>query len=442
MKYVNASTIPPGNLRGKKLVIKIGRDWYCHLAAFFLGLVVCGEIFDVFTINNTYVEVPHIYALILLAVCLLRNYKEVFFSFQKYCIGGLKLYTAVVLLLVIPGMLRFINTAWVFTPLKGAIMYMALFAILLDVLIFRNYKADIINGVLWGFGLNLLYAAIQFVLYQAGQNYVLLQWLTDKEIMYINGIFRAEGFFTEPSHYWLYLVTFFPLLLSRIRASTISVLLMLFVLFLFSYTVSGGVYAIIICCVLYCVFVSRVKEHTPLRSRKFHIQDISVMCLILFLFIAIFSVVLPRLSKMGFGTYVLESLSDLVLSDKNNGSTQQRFSSILAAAALLPKYWLGSGYGMASPIIQESYHMRYYVASFSYPLTCILETGVIGLLGYLLTIYTLGVQLIRKSKNVQCRAFAVGCLMCFIGQALTGRVLYPYMMLLFGLTCLEYADTK
>ena len=72
------------NFREGRLVFMINKQWYYQVAAFLLGVVVCGEIFYIFTINNTYIELSNIYSLILLSIFFAKDYKKVIYCFRKY----------------------------------------------------------------------------------------------------------------------------------------------------------------------------------------------------------------------------------------------------------------------------------------------------------------------------------------------------------------------
>jgi|GEM_PF-4153837 hypothetical protein len=429
-------------------IVRIEKGFINRLAAFLLGLTVCGEIFTVYQTNNTYIELPHIYSASLFLLFIIKSPKNAVNVFNKYCVNSLKLFSAIVVILVVPGMWVFRNTSWFISPVKGLIMYGLLLTTFCDALLLRKYNKDIINGLLCGFSLNLTYSAVQYLLYSTGGNYVLLQGITLRTIQNIEGLFRAEGFFSEPSHYWLFLVCFFPLFLSRIKKEYLSSLIIVFVLFLFSVTVSGGIYAIAISCLLYLFFVKPKKVKTPLRLKTVKITDAVFGLLFLTAFLVCLWKVIPALESLRLSDYIDKSLSDIIVSDKSNGSTQQRFASMLAGISLISSYWYGVGYGMASPLILTVFENginngnQYYIVTFSYPITCCLETGILGLGAYLCSIYTLGIKLMLKNRVLQSRAISAGCLMCFIGQALTGRIIYPYMMLLFGLACIEYAEGK
>lgn len=179
-----------------------------RLFAFLIGFLSANNIVYVFKVGNTTIKAIGVIALIGLvhiAVIKKGRIKSPFHMLPN----SLRYYFLFVILSFIPVLLfnRDLINRWVVGIVA---MLMMASVIVLVVLLYKDYKSDIFEGIYVGFVINALLILWGLFNHSRGISFTLAEYFPSEVIapVYLGGPFRGSGLFREPGHLMRYTTVF------------------------------------------------------------------------------------------------------------------------------------------------------------------------------------------------------------------------------------------
>lgn len=401
--------------------------------AFFLGLLVCNDVIYVFKIGNTViVNISIVYSLILLAVFLLSNNRELISSFiiveQWFYV-----FLLLVLFSFFPALFIFTNhSQFLSRYINGIVQYSLCITSLVCVIILRNQKLFVVKGLLAGFVLNIALSIFAYITYMRGNVFTLYDYFPQNSFDVPKYNFRAQGFFLEPSYFTSFIISVCFILLSVYGIRTGKSLFVLFgLLIVLSLSTSGNIVILIIMSLLYWSIKGVRKEKTYSKGNTLG------FFVVLAGLVALVFVFWDNITELDLINKFMKGIEGADLKSDDN---YRRTSHMIMTLAEIKNYPLGVGWNMSHSILAITYDN--VNTSFNFLLTNILELGLLGMAVYLIFIKRLSYDLFMRGKNLYQIGVGLSVLGMFACQVANGNRYYPFMFVIFGLAMIENYNNK
>lgn len=401
--------------------------------SFLLGLSISEGISAFLTVRNTSFVISQIFAPLLFVYLLLAQRKQLSKMIVNIPIG-FKIFFAIIIFSIIPGFFYIDAHDLVRGYTTGLIYFFIVFSMAMDVYILRTYRSSIIQGVFFGYFINIAFSLVCFLAYKEG-HIITLSTLINRSAFYVPARnFRSQGFFLEPSHFIRYIVSIVLLLISTIKIKQSFVRLFLFiasaiVIFL-SY--SGSVVILMVGIAMYIVLINKTKK-----------KGIGIINIMIIILVAISIILLKFVDNFqGFYIMIKEGLSRIFTGAKiTDISNEYRFQSmkLIIDYIINNRIYFGCGWNMTGTMIKSAGINT--ISSFSTILEIIFETGLLGGIVYIVSLISLAVNLL-KNRTEYSIALALSLMMILALQIGTDCAFSTTSMLIFGISIAELADRK
>lgn len=398
-----------------------------------LGLIVCNNVVYLYQGNSTNINIASIYCFILFVFLIMqRNFSIPIGEFGNYLESGLKLYSLTVFVLFVPATILFISTKFYLSPLKGVIAYILIFFVALDVILLREYKEKIFQGLLVGFIINIALSFFQYYCYLRGSFFSLSTWFPQTAFQENIFMYRAQGVFLETSYFAAFISITIPIILTKINSFYANAIILGVSLFLLGMSFTGNIVNCIFGLALYFFIIGKEKMKGKANT--------GFKIFILLVIVAIVGItfnnqIIKALNMTGFADNFSKGLLDAIITNTNNNvSNSIRLNYQLKALKLIPDHLFGVGYNMSSPLLQLKYGI---VATFNVLITNQLELGFIGLISYLIIIYNTGIRLILRGVNTYQKSLGIAMIVMFIAQVGNGIRWFEFCIVIYGLAIIE-----
>ncbi|MGL5435347.1 MAG: O-antigen ligase family protein [Lachnospiraceae bacterium] len=421
--------------------------------AFIIGFLCCSNIFYLFKVGNTYIQIVFVLTSLVCVIYLFRRSKEFFQAIRNMNLF-FRIYFILALLSII-NVILFMGFGYLETYIKGIISLTLTASLYLAVLFLKDYKKQLINGVYIGFISNMVYTIIQFIAYNHGITLSLYQlfpqkvfqvstfWLSNSFSNFLGFniyYFRPLGFFLETSYFVAFVISVILLVFNRGKRNWFDPILMIIVLFSLVLTASGNLVILMVIIFLYVVFVILKKRKVKyiINSKTFFYHFFLVIILLL--------TVLLNLSKFTSfleNNNIVQNLTKSIeTSDLTNEDNAERFYNMLASIELIPENPIGSGFNMSVSLLKNNAPDLRVFTTFNYLLTTMLDLGFVGLIVYLIFIYQITVKVLFKAKSKYEIAVSIGAFGAFLCQIANGLGFYPFTVLIFALSNLIIVERR
>lgn len=407
------------------------------ILAWLLGFIVCNNVFYCFQGVSSNINISEVYSLFLLVFLIVQNsFKIPIGKINKYFESGMKIYSMMIYVLLIPSLLLFQSTSYAISPLKGAVAYLLILSTIIDVILLKDNKSNIIDGLKIGIVINILFSFFQLFCYLRGISFSLATWFP--QIAFQENIYwyRAQGLFLETSYYAAFISITICLLFVTTKSLYKNIMYFLSSILLLGISFTGNIVNFLVVIFLYLFIVAKNTF-----KKKTYEQFMSLFLLVLTLIICctVFSDQINSfLVRVGFGANFSNGLFDAIITNTtNNSSNAIRLEYQTKALSLIPNYFWGVGYNMSSSLLQLKYGI---VASFNVLVTNQLELGFIGTISYILVFYHTGVKLLLKGKSDYQKSLGIAMIAMFVAQVGNGFNWFPFCALVYALASIEYSE--
>lgn len=400
--------------------------------AFLLGLSVSENITSVFSFGSTSFTLSEVLSPILLIFLCLKDINRVA-SFMRCVPIGFKLFFAAVIVTIIPGLIYFMSVEIIYRYCVGLIYLVIVLTAAIDAFILRKSKDTIIKGIFVGLVGNMLYTILCFVAFHNGILVTLKYVIPHAGFYAPSASFRSQGFFLEPSHFIRYVGTVGLIVIAstEIRHSFFKYVLILISAIALIFSYSGSLVILATGYMMY--WIGSRGTINIRRARPGTLVPIFVVLLIAIVAIGGFNI-----NKH----YDVEGVFDRIMNgaditDKGNAERFESMQKILENPSL--PILLGCGWNLTGTYIQTQ--NLGITAAFSDILELLLETGIVGLALYVGSLLSMSFTL-WKMRGRYSRALSVSLLVIFALQIGTDYALNTCIMLVFGLSVGELADSR
>lgn len=417
--------------------------------AFLVGLSVTSGVAYVFTVGNTPVQVSYVIAVISLVYCKVNRQKLIPENLRHDRINpALLLFVAVAFLSLIPALLyslvRMLPEDAPVTVLKGFITLLAGIFIYSATVSLRGYRRWVLSGLAAGVVLNAIVSALQVVAFARGSFFSLYS-LFPQDAFVISAKWgiavpvgasriyfsRSSGLFLEASHLMVFMVCCAPSALLGVRSPLIKTIVGGCILFCALTT--GSPNTLFLCIELLVLYGIWRRSEASFRDGRGKAHRHVVILLFISILFGFLTYLLANPSVIESFFRAIETLvGDLDVSSTEDTGTADRWQSMIMAMKLIIQYPFGAGWNMESPLLSFNYGQGAY-ASHSFFIRLMLELGVIGLVSYLLMVYSHVKKLLITGIPFQARAVALGIAFMVLAQFLNGLTLVPYFWVMLGL---------
>lgn len=243
--------------------------------------------------------------------------------------------------------------------------------------------------------------------------------------------YRPQGLFLETSHLMVFLVCFAPLAFIASNNRVLRVLMLLASGYCAVTSLSPNSVFLILETAFLWMFSLKGEKHGSLAA-NIHLTHSGIFITLVIIFAAILVFLFNFKSVSNAFALLFSGISDLNVAGTSDTGTLERLNSMVKAAAVAFNYPLGSGWNTESQILQFWYGSS-DVASHSYVIRLLIETGLPGLVAYLYLIARHAFPLLKKRKSVFRLALGLAVLFLVICQATNGTPLLPWVWALLGL---------
>lgn len=393
---------------------------------FLIGFSLCNNIFYIFNHNHMYINFSNFiscFALFYLAIFNKTKLKKGLNGINRIFI----LFILVTVFSIIPAVFYFFNNFHLMSSyFNGIPSLIMLFIEYLIILSYSEEKHEMLNGIKWGFILNLLYSFIQYLFYIKGSVLTLFfQFPNDSfqvcgSYSLLNGnsafnhafkiyLYRAQGFFLETSHYLTYVTGSALLSISLIKNKKISIVFLLLLLYLGLLSISGNYIMLILTILLYygIIFLKN-------KSKKIKRKTLLIIPILLF---SSFVAVMYAMNNEQMQYRINYTLSSLNFGYSDN---ENRSRSIIEGLQLIEKYPFGIGYNNTSNVLKNEFPSEIQSYIFSTLVLNELELGLLGNIIYLIFVFKFPIFIIRKSNKKEDILVAVSMLGVSLCQLTNG----------------------
>jgi hypothetical protein len=289
----------------------------------------------------------------------------------------------------------------------------------------KEYKLKIINGMIVGLFINILFSLIQYVTWEIGSYFTLYTYFPQPSFYVPIYNFRTMGFFLEPSHMMQYIISTFLLfevtLKKGIKKSIINIFLLLTILL----SKSGNV---LVLTVILFIFFLKKKRNKILLRYSYILTSLFILILLI--------LNIDKLIEIKSFLNIDLLLRTIFLNDRTG---TDRLIGMKTGMQYISEYPLGIGYGM-SKTLYDLYGVAQ--SSYNYLLTVQLELGIFGTIVYLLRVLVTSGYLIFKGKSNYQLAIGLSIFGSELAAILNGGYFGNALWILYGLASIELYQNK
>ena len=310
---------------------------------------------------------------------------------------------------------------------KALVAYLFFVLIYVCVILLKDYRQNIIQGLLLGLQCNIVLSIIQYLTFKSG-NYLTLYNFFPQSSFYIPIYnFRTQGFFLEPSHMTQYIISTILLFVLFHKNGFKKRLIFLSLILILLLSKSGN-FIVVFCIVILFYMIKRKK------GKLIHLK-IRPVPLIINFFVVILIIINMDMIYDFLKDLELDKIINVILFRDRSDSA--RLQGMLFAVKLIKEYPMGIGFGMSKTLFD-----LYTVAqtSYNYFLTVQLELGILGTLAYIIRIYVLGIKLILERISDYQIALGMSIIGSEIAAILNGGYFGSALWVLYGLASIEYYE--
>lgn len=422
------------------------------ILAFLQGLSICNNVIYFFNYNTFYLNVSYIISIVTLLYIIFKEKGKI-----TNCLNRIDkifyLYIFFCLLSIIPMFFYFKNdlsiTSAFFNGLPGLIL---IFIQYLVIVALCDNRKQIINGIVSGFIINIIFSILQYIFYYSGNiftlyrlfpnpsfqvagNYFVLESMPDIASTLKIYSFRAQGLFLETSYFLIFVIGSILIVLNNIKNNIIKVVILFVTIWLCAISESGNFIILIFILILYLI-AKLICSHKDKRkiSRK--------MLLIFPIILLVGMISIPLIAN---NEKLIANIQNSILSiDTSDSNNIERTTSIKRGAELIMKYPFGIGYNMSSTIYGKEYGSEYVNAIFSTLIVNELEIGLVGNLMYIIFSIKMILNAFKSSKdktNIALSISALGLLLCQVTNGISYWRM-PYIIFIFALINASLTNKK
>lgn len=421
-----------------------------ELLGFLIGLSLCNNIFYVFSRNNFYLNISNVIGIVAF-IYLIFIEKEYIGKYLKKIDRTFFWYMLVSVLSIIPAIITlYPNISLLSSYFNGIPLLILLFIEYFDIIGFADKKENILNGIKWGFILNILFSLIQYIYFIRGDIFNLFYKYFPTPSFQVCGefsrlfydssitttlkvyFFRAQGLFIETSYFSTFIVGSMMIAITRIKNKLIKYILTILTFGLSMLSESGN-FIILIALLFIYYFITSFKGKFVIKRKKMITIPIFM---IIFLLAFVFIVSNDFLMKKVENTFLSTNISD--------SSNSSRLRTLKEGMELIYKYPLGIGYNMTSKIFKMEYPSEIHSYIFSTILVNQLELGFIGNFIYLIFALKFIMKILKYSKEKEDIIIALSVLGIFLCQASNGINYWNIQFILgmYAIANITYNDLK
>lgn len=397
--------------------------------AVLLGLSVSEGISAMFTIGSTTFTFAELISPLMCIFFCSRN-GRILTSFIRTVPIGFKLFGAVIVLSIIPGLVYFMSISIVPRYIVGLVYLLIVLTTAIDAFYLSDLREKIILGIFIGLIINVLFSLICYVSFQRGVT-ISLNNLIGRNSFYVPLYsFRSQGFFMEPSHFSRYVISTIILVIStvKIRNFLIKLLLIVATLIALGLSYSGSLAILMIGLLIY--YLGGKKG----LCLKVHYRTVATIYVILFVCVMI---------AMGVVSVEVSDISvvaDRIIRATNiaDEGNYARYVGIVAVMQQWDAAVLGCGWNLVGTLIEQK--SLGTVSAFSDLLEMVIETGIHGGMIYVASTVFMGLRLWRLREPYS-RALSISLLMILALQIGTDYAFNSCIMLVFGLAVAQLRDS-
>lgn len=422
------------------------RSW--AYAAFILGLSLTTNVAYVFKIGNTPVYVGYVVAVLLAIPLFLRDLKSGgphLGMFDK----SLWAFTLVCFLSLFPSIaaaaMGFAPGDTPLTVLKGLIVFVCGILIYYVVVSLETHIRYLVIGLALGIIINGIFCVAQQVAFESGSYFSLYSLFPQDSFAvsakweiwsslplgagHIN-VFRPQGLFLETSHLMVFLVCFVPFVFLDLQNSAAKAAVSVCALYACLTSMSpNSIFLIIEVLILTALHFS--GGLTKLRLSDVRFNPFVILFALAVLLVSLFALFSkPELLSGAFDS-LGRSLTDLNITSTTDDGTLERWDSMVKALSAISYFPFGSGWNTESQVLTFIYGSS-DVASHSFAIRLLLETGIIGLLSYVYLIIRHSLRLVL-TESPRTISIGIGALFMLLCQFTNGTSMVPWVWALLGL---------
>lgn len=403
--------------------------------AFLLGLLSCNNVIYAFQVGNTKINIIFLYAAILISLLFITSYRQFNESFKM-----VPVYWALFgVLIILSGVLALIyfndSTEYLSRYVNGIIDLILELIILFCVLTLKNKKSYIVKGLFAGVILNLFISLVAYITFRGGNVFTLTGYFPQGSFYLPKSNFRSQGLFLEPSHLLGFLISVTTIVWSaKKRNATFTLIFVVLLITIAGLSTSGNIPILAFVFILYYILSRRLSTHLKISDNYVlgGVIGLFIICVLLMIF-------WEQLMKLEMIEGVIKGIQGSNLSAEEN---RQRTTNMLLGLELFPSHPFGVGWNMSHSLFEVFYGRTITLSTFSFLITLLLETGIIGTLVYIVCIFKMSWPLmIHGTSRYQC-AVGVSVLGVFMVQVANGYRFIPFMFIIFGLALIELYDLK
>lgn len=430
------------------------RSW--ALSAFIMGLSLTTNVAYAFKIGNTPVYIGYVVAVLLTIPLFLRDFKSGGPHFELFD-KSVWVFALVCVLSLFPS----IASAGIghapneipLTVLKGLIVFVCGILVYYVVLSLAPQKRYLVLGLSAGIILNGIISLFQQIAFDSGSYFSLYslfpqdsfcvsaRWEIWSSLPLGSGhinVFRPQGLFLEASHLMVFLVCFVPFVFLELQSFAVKVAVSVCTFYTCVTSMSpNSIFLIIEVLILTALYFS--EGSTKLRLSDVRFNPFAILLVLAVSLVSLF----VFFSKPELLSGALESLSrsltDLNISSTTDAGTLERWDSMVKALSAITYFPFGSGWNTESQVLTFLYGSS-DVASHSFAIRLLLETGFVGFLSYVYLIIRHSVPLIL-TKNLRTISIGIGALFMLLCQFTNGTSMVPWVWALLGLAQSEILRT-
>lgn len=424
------------------------RSKFLSACMLLLGLGLSTNVVYVFRIGSTCVYVGYAIALLLVIWLFLSNRGE----------GGIDLglvdssvwifFTVACVSVIAAAITSITGGTGVDAPLVALRGLVVLFCGILTyyvVVRLSRYSKSLLIGLGLGIAINGVLCLVQYYAFYSGSVFTLYNYFPQESFAVFTTwdaasavpigasaiySFRPQGLFLEPSHIMIFLVCLAPIAFLTMKSRIGRLAIVGTSVFCCVTALSpNAIFFLIEVLVLLAVYLSHNGGKNHLSSARFSHGTI----------IAAFAIVLAATVFLMVDGDVLndivaalaQSLTDLDVSSTTDTGTLDRWNSMVKALAVCGSNLFGTGWNTEALTLSYIYGSG-DVASQSYAIRLLLETGVLGLVSYALLIWRHSKPLLG-GESMTDLCLCAGVVFLAICQVTNGMTLVPWAWALLGL---------
>ena len=411
--------------------------------AFLLGLSVSMGAIYAFKIGNTSVYVGYCLGLVICTCCILFCSRRLIGLCQMIDVS-IFVFVAVACLSVVPSLLWCIFNKLPDEALgdvfKGLIILVVGVFVYLSSIMLVDCRRQMVLGVAIGVSANVIFTIVAQVSFNMGDVFSLANAFPQDAFIvsakwgaavpygaYPIYSFRAQGLFLEASHLMVFLVAWGWVSIAALRSSlAVKVIFLVGILYLGFQSFSPNVLFLFLELFLIAALLKNVSA--SIKYRRIHRSVVLVGLLIVF--VVCLAVIIYREMVVNLLYSLLNSLGDINPFQSSDSGTLDRFSSMRQTLEAIPQFPFGTGWNTESVVLSTLFGQG-AVASHSFALRLLLETGLIGLSAYAWIVVRHAKCALAGGKFGVVVFAAV--VFTAVAQFLNGATMLPHIWLLLGL---------